>query len=75
MTLSVGRSAGADEPTLIENLASARAKFEAEHVRRTLEATNGNITEAARRLGMTREALSRRIHRERSGAVSDSAQG
>jgi ActR/RegA family two-component response regulator len=34
-------------------------------IRRTLGSVGGNVTEAAKRLGMTREALSRRIHREK----------
>lgn len=54
-----------EAPTVIRSLAEARAAFEAEHVRRALEAAGGNISEAARKLGMTREALSRRIHRDK----------
>jgi transcriptional regulator with GAF, ATPase, and Fis domain len=59
----------------IETLAAARARFEAEHIRRALEATRGNITEAARRLGLTREALSRRIHRGDKPADEESRAG
>jgi DNA-binding NtrC family response regulator len=48
-----------------ETLADARTRFENEMIRRTLGSVGGNVTEAAKRLGMTREALSRRIHREK----------
>ena len=57
------------EPVLVETPASTRAasldELEWEHLQRVLTDCNGNISEAARRLGMHRRSLQRKLARRR----------
>jgi transcriptional regulator with GAF, ATPase, and Fis domain len=64
LPVPAGMYRGSDEATEKVSLAEARAHFENEMIKRVLNQTGGNVTEAARKLGMTREALSRRIHKQ-----------
>ena len=50
-----------DEASALGSLRDARAAFEADFIRRTLQAQDGNITHAARAMGLSRVALQKKM--------------
>jgi len=53
----------AEPETPIEPLAEARAAAERAHIRRALEATGGNVSDAARLLRVARTTLWEKMHK------------
>lgn len=57
----LGDAGGGDEPPPVPDLPPALKRLEWEHIQRVLADVDGNISEAARRLGMHRRTLQRKL--------------
>lgn len=58
---AAGASAGTHPAGSLGSLREARAAFEADFIRRTLESEDGNITRAAKAMGLSRVALQKKM--------------